>query len=58
MKILERVNAELKPLLDEFQASAGDAHERVRAAAAFYRTYVNDLERQLERHAALGARCP
>lgn len=55
--IFDRVNAELKAFLDELQAGAGDAHARVREAAAFYRNYIKDLERDLERHAALAARC-
>lgn len=55
--IYDRVNAELKVFLDELQAGAGEAQERVRKASQFYRGYVNDLRREVEKQALWTARC-
>lgn len=55
--IYARVNAELKVFLDELQAGAGEAHERVRKASQFYGGYVNDLRREVEKQALWATRC-
>jgi hypothetical protein len=56
--IYARVNAELKVFMDELQAGAGDAQERVRKASQFYRSYVNDLQREVQKQALWATRCP
>ena len=55
--IADKVNAETKVFLDELQAGAGDAQERVRKASKFYRSYVSDLQRAIEKQALWVARC-
>ena len=55
--IANKVNAETKVFLEELQAGAGEAQERVRKASLFYRGFVKDLQRAIEKQALWEARC-
>lgn len=55
--IAAKLNQELRPLLDELQAGASDAHQRVTEAASFYRGYVDHLRGEVEKQALLATRC-
>jgi hypothetical protein len=55
--ISSKVNAEAKAFLNDLQAGAGDAQERVRKAAVFYRGYVIDLQRETQKQAMWLVRC-
>ncbi|HVV82492.1 MAG TPA: hypothetical protein VHE35_05405 [Kofleriaceae bacterium] len=55
--IAAKLNEELRPLLDELQAGAGEAHQRVTEAAAFYRGYLARLRGEVEKQAILAIGC-